>query len=346
MKWSDPLRLSAYIATIIILVSTVTLKMMGYKYPNTFYAALIISVCTLVSIFLFSHYTVFKKIQTVSDEIEKSLSKKKKNKMGDFDEKSSLDVLNNAVNRLIKEKATEIDTLKESEKYRREFLGNVAHELRSPIFNIQGYVHTLLEGAMEDETVRNKFLKKAANNIDLLSDLVNDLVTISLIESGEMMLEHTRFSLNELIKEVMDLEETQAKEKDISLLLKTENTEVAYVFADKQKIKQVLLNLINNSVKYGKEEGATTITISDMNTEWGIEVSDNGDGIAAEHLPRIFERFYRVDKNRERSEGGSGLGLAIVKHFIEAHKHKIYATSSVGIGSIFSFSLDKAKENE
>jgi two-component system phosphate regulon sensor histidine kinase PhoR len=251
--------------------------------------------------------------------------------------------LERSVRRLINEKTSEIDSLKDLERYRKEFLGNVAHELRSPIFNIQGYIYTLIEGAMLDEEVNMKFLQKAARNIDHISSLVEDLVTISMIESGEIHLEFSDFNIKDLVKEVIEFLDLSAKGRNITLSLKDNTEGEPYVHADKQKIKQVLINLIGNSIKYGREQGATTINIRDQHQQVGIEISDNGEGISEEHISRIFERFYRVDKSRSRSQSGTGLGLSIVKHFIEAHKQKIIASSIPDIGSIFSFTLEKSK---
>lgn len=275
-------------------------------------------------------------------EIEKSLKKKTGESL--VIERDELDTLEKSVKRLINEKTSEIDNLKELERYRKEFLGNVAHELRSPIFNIQGYVYTLLEGAMKDEEVNMKFLEKAAKNIDHISSLVEDLVTISMIESGEVQLEYSDINIKELVKEVIDFLDLPARGRKITLQMKCDTENELYVVADKQKIKQVLINLIGNSIKYGKDNGTTTISLQDLSQNVSIEISDNGEGMAEEHLPRIFERFYRVDKSRSRSQSGTGLGLSIVKHFIEAHKQKILVSSIPNVGSIFSFSLEKARQ--
>jgi two-component system phosphate regulon sensor histidine kinase PhoR len=196
---------------------------------------------------------------------------------------------------------------------------------------------------MNDEEVNVKFLQKAARNIDHISSLVEDLVTISMIESGEVHIEYSSFNIKDLVKEVIDFLDLPAKGRNITLQMKCLAEHELYVNADRQKIKQVLINLLGNSIKYGRENGNTSITIEDLHAQVSIEVSDNGEGIAEEHLHRIFERFYRVDKSRSRSQSGTGLGLSIVKHFIEAHKQKIIVSSVPGIGSIFSFTLDKAR---
>ena len=197
---------------------------------------------------------------------------------------------------------------------------------------------------MEDEEVRTRFLSKAAKHVDHLGILVEDLVTISRIEAGEIKLELEDFDIKELIHEVIDLLDHSAKQKSIEIITRYPDVPELLVNADLQKIRQVLINLINNSIKYGKDNGATTINLLETQNQVTIEVADNGEGIAEKHLPRIFERFYRVDKARVRSEPSTGLGLAIVKHFVEAHKQKIWVTSREGIGSIFSFTLEKSKE--
>jgi two-component system phosphate regulon sensor histidine kinase PhoR len=229
-------------------------------------------------------------------------------------------------------------------EFRKEFLGNVSHELKTPIFNIQGYIHTLLDGAIDDQDVNKSFLGKAARSADRLSDLVADLLEISQLESGELMMEPERFDINALVKDVYEQFEVKAKDRGISLLIKDGCNSPFYVFADRYRIRQVLVNLFINSIKYGNEFGTTTAAYYDMDENILIEVADNGNGISQEHLPRIFERFYRVDKSRAREAGlgGTGLGLAIVKHIIEAHQQTVNVRSTEGKGTTFGFTLQKA----
>jgi two-component system, OmpR family, phosphate regulon sensor histidine kinase PhoR len=253
-----------------------------------------------------------------------------------------IDHLEKEVYRLINEKTLEIDQLKEMEQYRREFLGNVAHELRTPIFTIQGYIHTLMDGAINDPNVSRRFLEKTARNVDNLSILVEDLMTISMIESGRYKLEKTKIDIKELIREVIIYLQDMANHKNISLTIQPDTLEGVYVQADKKKIMQVLTNLVSNSIKYGKEKGQTIIKIYKMQDIVNIDVTDNGEGIDNKHLSRIFERFYRVDPSRSKQQGGTGLGLAIAKHFIEAHNQTLYVKSSPGVGSTFSFTLKSA----
>jgi len=239
-------------------------------------------------------------------------------------------------------KSQEIEQLKKMEAYRREFLGNVSHELKTPVFNIQGYIETLIDGGIKDDKVNMEYLHKAVKNINRLSIIIEDLEIISLIESGTLNLELEKFNICELIGEVLDSLEMRADISDIKLGFK-EGCNMPYmVLADKERIRQVLINLITNSIKYGKEGGETLIGCYDMDENILIEVSDDGIGIEKKNLSRLYERFYRIDTNRSREQGGTGLGLSIVKHIIEAHNQTINVRSTVGIGSTFGFTLKKA----
>lgn len=240
-----------------------------------------------------------------------------------------------------KSNLAEIEQLKKQETYRREFLGNVSHELKTPIFNIQGYIHTLLDGALKDDNVNEKFLIKASDNVERLAELVGELTSITNLESGELKLQPTKFDIHALTKEVNDNLELKAKERKVKITFKEGCNRPFGVFADKKKIRQVLTNLIENAIKYGKNGGQILIGFYDMDELLLIEISDNGNGIEESHLPRLFERFYRVDKSRSRDAGGSGLGLAIVKHIIEAHDQVINVRSAVGVGTTFGFTLKK-----
>ncbi len=247
-----------------------------------------------------------------------------------------------------KKRRDEIDQLHKLEIYRREFLGNVSHELKTPIFNIQGYILTLLDGALDDKNVNREYLNKTARNIERMINIVRDLEIISQLESGAIKLEFSRFDIVNLSREVYEMMEIKASQRQISLIFHEGVTREAQVmvWADKERIKQVLINLVENSIKYGIEGGHTKISYYDMFDNVLIEVSDNGIGIEAQHLPRLFERFYRVDKSRSRSMGGSGLGLSIVKHILESHDQTINVRSAPGIGTTFSFTLRKDKPAE
>jgi two-component system phosphate regulon sensor histidine kinase PhoR len=252
--------------------------------------------------------------------------------------------LTKQVKKFATDKKMEIETLKVREEYRREFLGNVSHELKTPLFTVQGYLSTLLDGAINDKNVRKKYLERAEKGVERLIYIVEDLDMISKLEMGDLNLELTRFDIIELIQNVFDLLEMNADKKNIILMFDRKYNKAIKVFADKEKIQQVLTNLVMNSIKYGKENGTTEVTIEDLvNDKIIVRFRDNGEGIEQHHIPRLFERFFRVDKSGARSEGGSGLGLSIVKHIIEAHGEKIYVESEFGKGSEFSFTLEKFK---
>jgi len=241
-----------------------------------------------------------------------------------------------------KEQTSKKEEADQLEKYRKEFLGNVSHELKTPIFNIQGYIHTLLDGAMDDPETNLNFLKKAARSADRMEALVKDLLTISELESGSVKMDWENFDLQEMLQDVFDSVDHKARQRGIQIQVKEGCRAPFMVRADRKKIRQVLVNLLSNSIHYGNDQGLTQVGVYDMDRHFLVEISDNGLGIEAEHLPRLFERFYRVDKGRSRSEGGTGLGLAIVKHMLEVHGHTIHVRSSAGVGSTFGFTLDKA----
>jgi len=269
--------------------------------------------------------------------------KTQKDKVYDVLDKNTADPIGDVSKEVVSwmiENRKEVDELKRQENYRREFLGNVSHELKTPIQNIQGYIHTLLDGALDDKKVNELFLSKAAKSADRLVELVTDLTSISTIESGQG-LDLQSVDMLKLSNEVLEMVENQAKEKSIKIKLRKQNPKSVQVVADRAKVRQVLVNLIINAIKYGKKGGEISIGFFDMDKNILTEISDDGVGIAEEHLPRLFERFYRTDKGRSRDQGGSGLGLAIVKHIIEAHKQTINVRSTVGVGSTFGFTLKK-----
>jgi len=235
----------------------------------------------------------------------------------------------------------ELESLKNMEKYRREFLGNVSHELRTPIFNVQGYIETLLNGGIDDENINTKYLEKASQNIDRLAEIVDDLNLISDNDNDHLKINLEHFNICTLVQDLFGSLEMSAKEQNITLRFKKNSLTHCKVIADKSKISQVLINLIMNSIKYAKIGGETKIGIYDMEKNVLVEVSDNGIGIEKEHLSRLFERFYRVDSNRSRKMGGSGLGLSIVKHIIDAHNQTINVRSTPNVGSSFTFTLKK-----
>ena len=243
------------------------------------------------------------------------------------------------------ERRSEINILKDQENYRREFLGNISHELKTPLFTIQGYILTLVDGgALKDKKVREKYLRRAAKGVDRIISIVKDLDLITQFESGIKTVERSEFNIFDLVDNVFDLLEFESEKNNISLKLENIKDPLINVNADQERILQVLTNLIVNSIKYGSDNGYTKVIVEDFNKEKIIvRIIDNGEGIEEEHIPRLFERFYRIDKNRSRKKGGSGLGLSIVKHIIEAHQEEIFVDSKIGKGTEFSFTLQKPK---
>jgi two-component system phosphate regulon sensor histidine kinase PhoR len=250
-----------------------------------------------------------------------------------------LEKVNSEVEEWASARRAEISELHEREKFRREFIGNLAHELKTPIFNIQGYILTLLEGGLEDDKVNRDFLNRASNGVDRLMKIVEDLDLITKLESGVMDLRMVRMDLHQLLKETIDGLDLLAKEKGVQL--RNDLVQPTFVRADRDRMAQVFTNLLTNAINYGKEGGICSVKSYPLGDQVLVEVSDDGIGISEEHLPRLFERFYRVGKSRARNEGGSGLGLAIVKHIIEVHGQTITVKSTEGEGTTFSFTLQK-----
>ena len=285
---------------------------------------------------------IYRKIKLIYKAIHKIKAPK-------TDAPLAIDMRNHIIDKVEKEVVAwakgwtqEIHFLKQAEQFRREFIGNVSHELKTPIFNMQGYLYTILENDME-EALQQKYLSKAVENVERMATIVEDLSEISRLEAGEIKLEMQTFDITELCAEVMDELETLANPKQIRLEFKDEINTVK-VQADRNRIRQVLNNLVSNAIKYSPEKTLILAAFYDLDANILIEISDNGTGIAEEHLPRLFERFYRVDKARTRAAGGSGLGLAIVKHIIEAHLQTLNVRSRVGVGSTFGFTLAKGKK--
>jgi two-component system phosphate regulon sensor histidine kinase PhoR len=238
----------------------------------------------------------------------------------------------------------ELEKMQERETYRREFLGNVSHELKTPVFNIQGYISTLLDGAINDSEVNRNYLERTEVSLQRMISIINDLNEISQFENNQVVLHYSNFNLKDLIQEVFDDFEIKAKEYGVNLSFRNKTqSEPPMVYADNRQIKQVISNLVENSIRYlGEKEPYTKITIYDMHEKFFVEISDNGIGVSENDLPRIFERFYRTDQARSREQGGSGLGLAIVKHIINAHQQNITVRSTLKQGSTFGFTLDKS----
>lgn len=301
--------------------------------PVVFLATYLV-VQVLIKRFIFEKiHPIYKTIQNLKIS-DKQLKK-------DLAGKDLISDVNQEVLRWADKKSTEINHLKELEDYRKEFLGNVSHELKTPIFNIQGYVLTLLDGALEDSTINRKYLERTEKSINRLISIIEDLESISKLESNILALNIEKINLVKLVQEVFESQEMRARKRDIKLIFDQDYPYPLWIEADRKQIYQVLANLILNSIHYGKEDGRTKVSFMDMNENYLVEVNDNGIGIAKEDITRIFERFYRADKSRSRDQGGTGLGLAIVKHIIEAHGQTINVRSSKNEGTSFVFTIKK-----
>ena len=305
----------------------------------TFGVALIVSY--VVFYYLIERF-VYSRIKLIYKLIHNlKLGKDLKDALGEYVSPDPINDVEHEVKEWAREKKHEIETLKSQEKFRREFLSNISHEFKTPLFAIQGYIEAIQEEDIDEATTK-KFLDKAAKNVDRLSFLIKDLDAISKLDSGEVPINYIRFDLAQLIHEVTESLEMKARQYKIKLIFKEKYHSPTWVFADREKIRQVLVNLTDNSFKYGKENGSTAFKIFSLHNQVLIEVTDDGSGIEEKYLPRLFERFYRTEKSRSRQDGGSGLGLAIVKHIVEAHQQTITVRSTEGIGSTFAFTLDKA----
>lgn len=255
-----------------------------------------------------------------------------------------IEKLSKKMQKFVEGKRLEIKNLTERDSFRRDFLGNVAHELKTPLFTVQGYILTLIEGAVNDKEIRTKYLERANKGVERLVAVIKDLDMISKLENDGLKIDMTVFNILELVQNVFDMFEMRAKKKKITLKFDRVYEFPVFVSGDVEKIEQVLINLIVNSIKYGKPNGTTILAVDSYNeAQFIVKVNDNGEGIKQQHLPRLFERFYRVDQSRSREQGGSGLGLSIVKHIIEAHDETILLKSTYGVGSEFSFTLEKAE---
>ena len=306
------------------------------------FSLLLPSIISILAIDISALYLIGRRRNKELDDIKTIINNIRKNKYNSEEEiqlGSNLLSLQKAIKKMFKKEKTDIEYLQRLQKVRSQFLANVSHELRTPIFNIQGYIETLLNGAVNDKNVNVHFLEKANQNTISLSNLLNDLIDISMIESGEMRMSYRYFKINELIRQVVQENKKVAEDKNLELNFIPARDDLD-VFGDKEKLKQVLVNLIHNAIKY-TEKGKVEILVEEENKHAKVIVRDTGIGIPENYLDRIFERFFRIDKARSRSLGGTGLGLAIVKHIIEAHNSKVTVTSKEGEGSEFSFLLKK-----
>lgn len=333
-------------SSLYITIGSVVLLILLLWYINKFewwipvaYALLVLGFTFLVLQYRVENF-IYKRVKRIYDDV----SLLESTSFNSQPITTDMSTLTKEIEKFAKDKKLQIETLKVREAYRKEFMGNVSHELKTPLFTVQGYLLTLLDGAMEDKNIRKKYLQRAEKGVERLIYIVKDLDMISKLEIGNLILEKEAFDIVELVQSVFEMYEMKATRKNIVLTFDMEYKPI-YVFADKERIQQCIANLVVNSIKYGKIDGTTEVSIENLiKNKIIVRVTDNGEGIEAHNIPRLFERFFRVDKTGSRREGGSGLGLSIVKHIIEAHKEKIYVESVYGVGSEFSFTLEKAKE--
>lgn len=340
-SYSFAARTSASITIVITLAAGVFFYF--FYELNFLYLAIIALAMFLLSFFVI-HYRVERFIYSQVKRIYDDVRILDTSNFGATPITTDMKTLTKEVERFAENKKLEIETLKIRENYRKEFIGNISHELKTPLFTVQGYILTLLDGAMKDKAVRKKYLQRANKGVERLIYIVKDLDMITKLEVGDLNLNLEDFNIIELVENVFDLLDIKASKKEISLTFDKEYTDSIIVNADRERMQQVLTNLIENSIKYGKTGGTTEVSIEDLiRSKVIVRVTDNGEGIEEDKIPRLFERFYRIDQSGSRKEGGSGLGLSIVKHIVEAHGEKIYVESKYGIGSEFSFTLEKSK---
>jgi len=341
MQWTTPKKIAIALTLALAVPVFILFAIICSWFENNMqiWQIAVITATLLLSIYLISYYFLKQYIHERVKVIYKTLTR---HRGVSTDLETDLDKVDEDVDQMINERQREIEELKSMESFRREFLGNVSHELKTPIFNIQGYIHTLIDGAIRDENVNIQYLQRSSKSVDRMINIVEDLEMISKIESNQLELEFTRWDIVDHLQELFDILEMKAKKRSVDLSINNQSTN-NFVEADRDKISQVLINLIENSIKYGNEGGHTKVRLFEMGENLLIEIADDGAGIPAEHLPRLFERFYRVDKSRSRSAGGTGLGLSIVKHIIEAHRQTINVRSTENVGTTFSFTLKKAK---
>lgn len=335
------LAISGLVAAFLFLIPTTS--------PTVLWAALLLSFSIsylLISITL--EFLVFKEIGNIYSLLEK-IQKRELSEFQDKSFKSTLSPLkkiNAVINSYALARQREIETLQKNAEFRREFIADISHEFKTPIFATQGYIHTLLDGAIDDKQVRMKFLKKAAKSLDSLDHLVHDLLTLNQMESGVIKFTFSEFDLLELVHEVIEELEHKASKADVQIVLEADHQKSYLTIGDRQKIYRVCQNLIFNAIKYNHDGGEVRVCLKLTKNQIQVDIKDNGPGIPPEDLKRIFERFYRVEKSRSKGKGGTGLGLAIVKHILEGHKSKISVSSTLGKGSIFSFDLPLEKEKK
>ncbi|TVR39595.1 MAG: sensor histidine kinase [Bacteroidia bacterium] len=348
MNYASPKKLAIFTAAIICIIFLLVIALSSVIWalpaPWFMYAlggVVIFGISFLMFYFILRHF-IYEKIRVIYKTIHDLKTPRGKRREIWYDQDDMIRKANEEVLEWASDRKKEIDDLKKMESYRREFLGNVSHELKTPIFNIQGYVLTLLDGGLEDPEINRNYLLRTEKSINRMISIIEDLETISRLESGEIQLEFTHFDMVSLVREVMEMMEMEADRRKIRMVFGRSYESAVMVNADRKSIQQVVTNLMVNALKYGTENGRVKVSFFDMDEHILTEVTDSGIGIAREEIPRVFERFYRGEKSRSRNKGGgSGLGLAIVKHIIEAHHQTINVRSTLGIGTTFAFTLKK-----
>jgi len=327
---------SLFVSSLLLL--TLTLFGFELKFINFLFYNLSFTLLIYVSLSFYVKYFLNRRIKEISEKLfSKDINLNRT-------VTTNMDELIDEIKQLDDKRKVELSEMREKESFRREFIGNLAHELKTPLFTSQSYILTLLDGAIDDKVINKKYLKIAGKSIERLNLIVKDLDLITKLETGDNNLKKSNFDIVDLLQNSIEMLGISAKKKNIKLTVEHENNPPLNVYADKEKIEQVTTNLIENSIKYGRENGTTEIVIQDLvENKMIIRFTDNGIGVHQNHIDRLFERFYRVDQSGNRTSGGSGLGLAIVKHIIDAHDEKIYVESDFGVGSEFSFTIDKAK---
>ncbi len=343
VKFKKTYKFAAYTSGYITLVlSAFLVLLLLYTQSFSYYILLgFILLCYIVSFFIIQQRVekfIYKRIKKIYDDV----SLLDASSFSSQPITTNMETLTKEVERFAHTKKLEIEALKIREHYRKDFIGNISHELKTPLFTVQGYLLTLLDGAFDDKKVSEKYLKRANKGVERLIYIVKDLDMITKFETGDLDLQKEAFDVVEIIQNVFDLLEMRANTQKVTLTFEADYSP-KYVYADKERIQQVITNLLVNAIKYSKEKGTVEVSIENLTkSKYLIRITDNGIGIKEEHLSRVFERFYRVEKSGSRETGGSGLGLAIVKHIMEAHNERIYVESQYGIGSEFSFTLEKA----
>lgn len=346
MKTYSAKRLSLTISILLLVFNVCFFLILSMKGFHSIYSIAFIilfgAISYFVILFILNRY-INDKIKPIYKTIREVPVSGKKEKLLEKFTGTNISVVQKEVEEWAKNQTSEITRLKDLERYRKEFVGNVSHELKTPIFNIQGYVLTLLEGGIDDPKINKLYLQRTEKSIDRMISIVEDLESITKLESGELKLNFVNFDIIKLTEEVFELAQMLANERNISLQFATKSDKPVMVRGDKKRIMEVMNNLVGNGIKYGKKKGYVKIGFYDLHETILIEVSDNGIGMDKNDLPRVFERFYRVDKSRSREQGGTGLGLSIVKHIIEAHDQTINVKSIIDKGTTFTFTLEKAK---